>query len=110
MTDRLSLSFACVLLRQFPTLHVSQDTRLHFAHVNSTKRALGVDHRLCKPETPSRKLTGRQILIRDHVAEIDFSTPREETTELVSRKTLQQRHPDMIWSGGRVVLAIRWTT
>ena len=43
-----------------------------------------------------------EILIRDHVPEwadeIDFSTLREEPTELVSRKTLQQRHPDMIWS------------
>ena len=43
-----------------------------------------------------------EILIRDHVPEwadeIDFSTLREEPTELVSRKALQQRHPDMIWS------------
>ncbi len=53
-----------------------------------------------------------EILIRDHVPEwadeIDFSTLREEPTELVSRKTLQQRHPDMIWSAdtadGRRVL------
>ena len=45
-----------------------------------------------------------EILIRDHVpewaGEIDFSTLREEPTALVSRKTLQQRHPDMIWSAG----------
>ena len=43
-----------------------------------------------------------EILIRDHVpewaGEIDFSTLREEPTELVSRKTLQRRHPDMIWT------------
>ena len=43
-----------------------------------------------------------EILIRDHVPEwadeIDFSTLREEPTELVSKKTLQRRHPDMIWS------------
>ena len=45
-----------------------------------------------------------EILIREHVpewaGEIDYSTLREEPTALVSRKTLQQRHPDMIWSAG----------
>ena len=53
-----------------------------------------------------------EILIRDHVPEwadeIDFSTLREEPTELISKKTLQRRHPDMIWSAdtadGRRVL------
>ena len=58
-----------------------------------------------------------EILIRDHVPEwadeIDFSTLREEPTELVSRKTLQQRHPDMIWSadtadGGRVLFLVEF--
>jgi len=53
-----------------------------------------------------------EILIRRHapewVFEIDFSTLREEPSELISRKTLQRRHPDMIWSArvsnGRRVL------
>ena len=53
-----------------------------------------------------------EILIRDHVpewaGEIDCSTLREEPTALVSRKTLEQRHPDMVWSAsvadGRRVL------
>ena len=58
-----------------------------------------------------------EILIRDHVPEwadeIDFSTLREEPTELVSRKTLQQRHPDMIWSadtahGSRVLFLVEF--
>lgn len=58
-----------------------------------------------------------EILIRDHapewVDEIDFSTLREEPTELVSRKTLERRHPDMIWSadtadGGRVVFLVEF--
>ena len=58
-----------------------------------------------------------EILIRDHVPEwadeIDFSTLREEPTELVSKKTLQRRHPDMIWSadtadGGRVVFLVEF--
>ena len=58
-----------------------------------------------------------EILIRDHVPEwaneIDFSTLREEPTELVSRKTLQQRHPDMIWSadtadGGSVLFLVEF--
>ncbi|MDE0474498.1 MAG: Rpn family recombination-promoting nuclease/putative transposase [Gammaproteobacteria bacterium] len=58
-----------------------------------------------------------EILIRDHAPEwadeIDFSTLREEPTELVSRKTLERRHPDMIWSadtadGGRVVFLIEF--
>ena len=43
-----------------------------------------------------------EILIRDHVPEwadaIDFSTLRKEPAALVSKKTLQRRHPDMIWS------------
>ena len=43
-----------------------------------------------------------EILIRDHVPEwadeIDFATLRQDPTELVARKTLQTRHPDMIWS------------
>ena len=43
-----------------------------------------------------------EILIRHHApewaTEIDFSTLRAESTELVSKKTLQRRHPDMIWS------------
>ena len=41
-------------------------------------------------------------LIRTHVpkwaSEIDFTTLREEATELVSKGTLQRRHPDMVWS------------
>ena len=45
-----------------------------------------------------------EILIRDHVPEwadaIDFSTLRKEPAALVSKKTLQRRHPDMIWSAG----------
>ena len=58
-----------------------------------------------------------EILIRDHAPEwadeIDFSTLREEPTELVSRKTLERRHPDMIWSadtadGGRVVFLVEF--
>ena len=43
-----------------------------------------------------------KVLIRDHVREwagvLDFSTLREESTQLVSKRTLQRRHPDMIWS------------
>ena len=43
-----------------------------------------------------------EILIHGHApewaAKIDFSTLREESTGLVSKKTLQRRHPDMIWS------------
>lgn len=58
-----------------------------------------------------------EILIRDHVPEwtdgIDFATLRLEPTELVARKTLQTRHPDMIWSseamgGGRVLFLIEF--
>ena len=58
-----------------------------------------------------------EILIRDHVPEwadeIDFATLRQEPTELVARKTLQTRHPDMIWSaeamgGGRVLFLIEF--
>ena len=41
-------------------------------------------------------------LIRAHVpkwaSEIDFSTLSEEAAELVSKRTLQRRHPDMVWS------------
>ena len=45
--------------------------------------------------------------------EIDFSTLRQEPTELVPRKTLQIRHPDTIWSAettdaGRVVFLIEF--
>ena len=56
-----------------------------------------------------------EILIRDRVPEwareIDYSTLRAEPTELVSKETLQRRHPDMIWSagttgGGRVMFLI----
>ncbi len=47
-----------------------------------------------------------EILIRSHVPEwaeeIDFATLREESTGLVSKKTLQRRHPDMIWSATTV--------
>ena len=58
-----------------------------------------------------------EILIRDHVPEwadeIDFATLRQEPAELVARKTLQTRHPDMIWSaeamgGGRVLFLIEF--
>ena len=58
-----------------------------------------------------------EILIRDHVPEwadaIDFSTLRQEPTALVSKKTLQRRHPDMIWSAettdaGRVIFLIEF--
>ena len=48
------------------------------------------DHRMVK------------VLIRAHVRKwagaLDFSTLREESTQLVSKRTLQRRHPDMIWS------------
>ena len=47
-----------------------------------------------------------EILIRRHAPEwasqVDFSTLRAESTELVSKKTLQRRHPDMIWSADTV--------
>ena len=47
-----------------------------------------------------------EILIRHHApewaTEIDFSTLREESTGLVSKKTHQRRHPDMIWSADTV--------
>ena len=47
-----------------------------------------------------------EILIRRHApewaSEVDFSTLRAESTELVSKKTLQRRHPDMIWSADTV--------
>ena len=57
------------------------------------------------------------FLIRDHVPEwadeVDFSTLREEPTELVGKKTLQRHHPDMIWSaervdGGRVLFLVEF--
>ena len=45
-----------------------------------------------------------EILVRRHVPEwadkIDPATLREEPNELVSRKTLQKRYPDLIWSAG----------
>ena len=47
-----------------------------------------------------------EILIHGHAPEwavkIDFSTLHEESTGLVSKKTLQRRHPDMIWSADTV--------
>ncbi len=47
-----------------------------------------------------------EILIHRHApewaAKIDFSTLHEESTGLVSKKTLQRRHPDMIWSADTV--------
>ena len=47
-----------------------------------------------------------EILIRHHApewaTEIDFSRLRAESTGLVSKKTLQRRHPDMIWSADTV--------
>ena len=58
-----------------------------------------------------------EILIRSHVPEwaeeIDSATLREEPTQLVEKKTLQMRHPDLIWSadtvhGGRVMLLIEF--
>ena len=62
-----------------------------------------------------RRIVG--ILIRDHVPEwadeIDYATLRQEPTELVARKTLQTRHPDVIWSaetvdGGKVLFLIEF--
>ena len=56
-------------------------------------------------------------LIRDHMREwsdkIDFSTLREQSTQLISKRTLERRHPDMIWSaealdGGRVVFLMEF--
>ena len=58
-----------------------------------------------------------EILIRRHApewaSEIDFSTLREKPTGLVSKKTLQRRHPDMIWSadtvnGGKVLFLLEF--
>ncbi len=58
-----------------------------------------------------------EVLGRRHApewaSEVDFSTLRTESTGLVSRKTLQQRHPDMIWSadtvhGGRVLFLLEF--
>ena len=47
-----------------------------------------------------------EILIHGHApewaAKIDFSRLREESTGLVNKKTLQRRHPDMIWSADNV--------
>ena len=48
-----------------------------------------------------------EILIRQPRTRVgdrqdDFSTLREESTGLVSKKTLQRRHPDMIWSADTV--------
>ena len=57
------------------------------------------------------------ILVRRHApewaSEVDFPTLRTESTGLVSRKTLQQRRPDMIWSadtvsGGRVLFLLEF--
>ena len=58
-----------------------------------------------------------EILIRGHAPEwadeIDFTTLREEPTQLVAKRTLQLRHPDLIWSadtlgGGRVMFLIEF--
>ena len=58
-----------------------------------------------------------EILVRRHApewaSEVDFPTLRTESTGLVSRKTLQQRRPDMIWSadtvsGGRVLFLLEF--
>lgn len=58
-----------------------------------------------------------EILVRRHApewaSEVDFATLRAESTGLVSRKTLQQRRPDMIWSadtvsGGRVLFLLEF--
>ena len=47
-----------------------------------------------------------EILICGHVPEwadeIDFATLRKEPTQLVAKKTLQLRHPDLIWSADTV--------
>ena len=47
-----------------------------------------------------------EILIRHHApewaTEIHFSTLREQSSGLVSKKTHQRRHPDMIWSADTV--------
>ena len=68
-----------------------------------------------KPVFADRRMA--EILIRRHApewaTEIDFSTLREESTGLVSKKTLQRRHPDMIWSadtvkGGRVLFLLEF--
>ena len=58
-----------------------------------------------------------EVLIQRHArewtGELDFSTLREESTQLVSKRTLQRRHPDMIWSvdtldGRRVVFLMEF--
>ncbi len=58
-----------------------------------------------------------EVLVRRHApewaSEVDFSTLRAESTGLVSRKTLQHRHPDMIWSadtvsGGRILFLLEF--
>ena len=36
--------------------------------------------------------------MREWAGALDFSTLREGSTQLVSKRTLQRRHPDMIWS------------
>ena len=75
--------------------------------------------RIIRASPPDSLLADRrvvEILIREHVpesvGEIDCSTLREEPTALVSRKTLEQRHPDMIWSGavdeGRVLFLVEF--
>ena len=76
--------------------------------------------RIIRASPPDSLLADRrvvEILIRDHVpewvGEIDCSTLREEPTALVSRRTLEQRQPDMIWSvaaadGGRVLFLVEF--
>jgi len=58
-----------------------------------------------------------EILIHGHASEwaarIDLSTLRTESTGLVSKRTHQQRHPDLIWSadivhGGRVLFVLEF--
>lgn len=65
------------------------------------------------PDFADRRMI--EILIRNHVPEwanrIRFTTLRQEPTELVAGKTLQTRHPDIIWAadiidGGRVLFLI----
>ena len=47
-----------------------------------------------------------EVLIQDHVREwtdeLDLSTLREQSSQLISKKTLQRRHPDMIWSADTI--------
>ncbi len=58
-----------------------------------------------------------EVLIQSHVrewaGELDFSTLRKESTQLISKRTLQRRHPDMIWSvdtldGRKVVILMEF--